>query len=68
MLMARQNDDDDDTGCPKKFDINSHQFLLKEPQIFTECIETDQDFIFNGKRQYVLISLRICHRDGLDVV
>ena len=41
---------------------------MKYPQIFTECREIDQDFIFNGKGQYALISISICQRDGSDVV
>ena len=31
--------------------------------IFTECIVRDQDFIFNERGQYVLISMRICQKD-----
>ena len=40
---------------------------MKWHQIFTECKETDQDFIFTWRR-YMLISLRICLRDGSGVV
>ena len=31
-------------------------------------METNQDFIFNGRGQFVLISVRTCERDGSGVV
>ena len=43
------------TGCPKKFDII---LQANDLGIFTECIETDQDFIFNGRGDSACLSQR----------